>query len=229
MISPILILIAGLLVLVYLGTLPKGRLLQSITLLVLFMFAIPNLNATQGMFYSIMAVSVLIFSILGLHKDLDKKQQKNKKFKGMFLQMGIGIAFIGVMFLFQNRAGGQILGVPGALGIATTMSPLLISSLGYLENNFFFGLINLIQERIFPFIALPFIVMFSFILPIIVVAGLFAMFHLTAYSLSLGLMGFAFLIFILWGALAEFGYSEAANIAHYLWNGIVTVGMFTAI
>jgi len=128
--------------------------------------------------------------------------------------------------LVRSLAGpgnaASVIGVPSTLAVSSEfinfLSPTLVSSLGYIENLFFFGLLQV------TFLLLTFGPLARLLAPVlqlagmVLVSGAFALFHLAVFQIS-GLI-FAFFAFLIFVVSMRFFGPEPANVAHYVHNGI---------
>ena len=142
MVSSLVIGVVILAVLILLDTIPKvGNLLSNVFLLVLFFFAIPNLEKNLGIYYSLMILGVFVLSTIVKTRDTSAIFGM----KGVFVPL-ISIAFAGAIYfiltLMQTRSPTSIIGVPGlaVTGLFNTFSPAIAGSLGFVENRFFIKL-----------------------------------------------------------------------------------------
>jgi len=175
-----------------------------------------------------MALGVLIFNIIGY--SLEQRTGFNLFGSRLTGPAGFfGILVVGTLltFVIRNLAGpgnaASVIGVPQSLavspGIENWFAPTLISSLGYLENRFFYGLI-LVFNSLIALTPVVFLVQSIFgLMPLIFASLAFSVFHLAVFAIS-G-MFFALLAFILMSlvAVSPLG-GEPGNVAHYQHNGI---------
>lgn len=232
-ISPLIPFITVLLILAFLGSKGiKGFFVSNILLLVLFLFAQVAIDPKQGSFYSVMIVGVWIMFFAGFvikaKTGIDIYGSKLQGFWAMLAIIGIGLAITYVIRLLAGPgSAASVLGVPKTLAVSnvfiSTLTPTLIAALGYIENRFFFGLINVIIA-LFSFVPVLSIFsgLFFGILPILVVSALFAVFHIAVFALPS--MLFAFLAFLVFAfvAVSPLG-PEGPNQAHYIHNGLETL------
>ena len=122
-----------------LNAIPRyGYLASSTALLVLFMFQAANLDARQGTFYSVMAVSVLLFAMMRLGaQEQNAATIAGTRFTGLqysFLVIAVAVALFAFMRSLQASSTAQILGVPGTLAAGVSLSylsPAFLGVLGY--------------------------------------------------------------------------------------------------
>ena len=241
-------LIVGILILaglIGISVIPKfGEMFSNIILLVLFLFAVPNLDAKLGNYYSIMIISVFILEFVAIFFKITTADTSSALGKANpILAIMIGLITGGIIFtifsLLQSRSSASIIGVPSlALTLPAQFSPALVGALGFVENRFFINLWYIsksILGKVFisvlsliPIIG-QLVVALSMILapvlPVFMIAGLFAVFHLTAYSGQVASLIFAMIagiIFIFSTAIT--GSTLGADIGHYLWNFTISLG-----
>jgi len=236
-VNPLVLLIPMLAVLVFLGTQGKvGFRLRNILLLVLFLFATVALNPAQGTFYSLLIFGIFILSELGFI--IDKKSGVNflgnklTGTTGIFITIVLGI---GLMLVIRSLAGGgnaaSVIGVPQTLavssGVLNFMAPTLVSSLGYVENIFWFGLTG-VTLALLAFTPAGIVLgPFLTLLAISLVSLSFGLFHVSVFALS-GII-FATIAFMIFSLSNQFVGPEPANVAHYGHNALESLPLQVAV
>lgn len=232
---PFIPVIVTLVVLVALNSIPRyGYLVTNVLLLVFFMFIGANLVERTGTFYSIMALANIIFSLFKLGPEKEPGESPVRGLPVKLFSIGFGISLFLLMFLFQSRARTAVIGVPSLLavsGLSAVIGSSMIGALGFIENRFVFNLFEVFRQFVFPFLVplagpflMPFAALLLIVLPVFTAAFVFAFFHLSAFSLAVSSLIFAFLIMVIWiGSYLVFD-DEPSSIAHYLWNSVLDVG-----
>lgn len=212
--------------------LPKGKVVQLVMLGVLFLFAFAQLDEKLGAFYTTLLSLGIIFSLLAnLKPESNTIVFAGQKYSGvgfLFLSLLIGVGLFFFIKTLTVRSGtASILGIPTlavSSGFKGALAPTLSGALGFIENLFFINLFRIYKILVLPFISavtkIPQMVLY--ILGIVGVAGAFSIFHgFLGTSFSI----FAILVFMVWLILSETPVgSTPANISHYLWNFIITIG-----
>ena len=218
-------------VLLLLNAIPGyGYLVSSIFLLVFFSFQAANLNAQQGTFYGAMALSVLLFSALRFGAgDVQSVRLFGGSFSGpaySFIAVAIGLGLAALLASLEAGASGRILGVPGTLAAGSSalsvLSPAYVGALGYIENRFFFGLADVLERFVVPFVpflqAIP-----AFVPAALIVSGIFGLFHIVAYQLSFALITFAMFVMFLWLMLGRIVGEEPTSFSHFVHNARIAL------
>lgn len=238
----ILAVILGLVIYILLTLLPNpfGKLFSLLYLFIFFLFTRVHISETQGGFYTALILGIFIFDLIGFGLgEVDKFTVKGYTFRGIgFALLSFAIGFL--LFMFMRFLGGTtpaaVIGVPVALqisaGAASALSAAGIGLLGIIENRFFIGVIKALK-KLFTIAPIPFLKAIPFLmiaLPFILGAALFAIFHGTIIVGGAGFLIFAFLMFLIWGILAFTPLGElAGEIAHYLWNVVLTLSRFAVV
>lgn len=218
-------------VLLLLNAIPGyGYLVSSVFLLVFFSFQAANLNAQQGTFYSAMALSVLIFSVIRIGAgDVQSVRLFGDRFSGpaySLVVLLIGGMLAALLASLEAGASGRILGVPGTLAAGSSATAFLsaayVGALGYIENRFFFGLADIAERYIVPFV--PFLQAFpAFIIAAAAISLLFGAFHIVAYQLSISLIIFAAFVMFLWLMVSRMVGEEPTSFSHFLHNARIAL------
>lgn len=228
--------------LVYLGLtlLPKplGKIFSLLYLGIFFLFTTIHISPEQGIFYGLLIIFTFILDIIGFGLvEIDKAKILGITFKGIaFVLFSVVIGIL--IYFFMEFLGGTtpkaIIGVPQALQISTTAATALSSAgiglLGIAENRFFISLIKSLFV-LFPFIpiaAIPILGLaapiLNIILPFLIGAFLFAIFHGTILIGGVGFLIYAFFIFLIWAMIAFTPLGETAGeVSHFTWNVVKTL------
>lgn len=236
MVSPIFVLIAVLAVFVVVDTI-GNRLnlpfLSDVLIFIYFMFAYANIESqtTLATFYLIGALFVLVVKLT--ERAFAVSSESISKIGGLSLKRGMpifmvfaGIGIFLIMKLLQGAAPTSIVGVPSLAIASPLFSVISIMLLGIVETRLFFTIFNLIGKTgviTEAFTRIPIVgIVFAILAPImsiIVVAILFAVFHVTAYSLALSSLLFAGVVMVIWLiSFIIFKSDMPASLSHALWN-----------
>ena len=140
-----------------------------------------------------------------------------------------GVAMYFVIKLLSRQVGGNIVGVPNLAVttpsiIATSFKAVFEASLGIIENATAFVIFDILLAFGWMLPLLGILIKLSgFIIPLIVSSLILAIFHVTAYSVAIGLLLYAmlaFAMFIISRILLKD--SLSADTAHYLNNGLIS-------
>jgi len=233
MVNPILALIVVLLVFIILNTIKP--LLADIFIFVWFLFSIPNIEGSllTATFYGLASIFIIVIRLskptfILESETINKIGKTSLAGKIPFIGVGLGIAIFFIMRLLQGVSATAIIGVP-SLGISgQTAAVTTVMLLGIVETRFFFIIYNIFKENKGIFLKVPilsqFLGMILVVLPIIMTATLFAVFHLSAYSLNISTLVFAGLVMVIW--IISFVITKSdlpASVSHALWNGVVSL------
>ena len=233
-VSPIVPVVIVAIIIFLLGAIPKvGSLIQNIFLLILFLFAIPNLEKDLGTFYAIMIVAVLVFTALRIGvKDIQEVSEGPGFLRGRGIKIPILAVVMGFLFflllkfLVSANQGASIIGTPSlAIGSLNFMNASLIAALGIVEQRFFLAIYNVYKLFIKPILDGIITPILSFVIGVASVSIMFAVFHLQAYQLAIGSLIFAF-IFMGLSILAfeiPFIGEEPSSFGHYFHNASVSL------
>lgn len=237
LITPLTISVILLVVYLLIRFTPKvGILLSDLYLFFLFWFAYPNIDKPLATFYLFGLIFILLIDLTNqvfeveFFRSFSIGDVKFQNIGFIFLSLGIGAILFFMINLMGTRTGNIVIGVPQLATITTgTIASLFIPGLkgllGIIENRSFFTLLNILIKfgATIPLIgvvvglAMP-------IFPIIISAGLFAIYHLVAFSLAFAALIWAFLAFVLY--IISFILTKntlAADFAHWLNNVVVSV------
>tara|TARA_Y100000034_G_scaffold2862_1_gene3529 strand:- start:1182 stop:1910 length:729 start_codon:yes stop_codon:yes gene_type:complete len=232
--SPIVALIGVLALFVILDTIKP--LLADIFIFLYFLFAFINIEGSTTLATFYLFSILFVISVRIAKSTFTISSEPIKQFGGISLKskipifgilLGIGIFLL--MRILQTSAPGAIIGVPQLAITSQAFNVTTVMLLGIVETRFFFTMFNLLTEFKDIFFKIPVLgqlfSIISFTIPIAFTSILFAIFHITAYSLSISTMVFAALVMVVW--IISFILTKSdlpANISHALWNGIVSLG-----
>src|SRR3990167_2789986 len=239
MVSPTLAIIIVLVLYVILYAIGRNKnipYLADIFIFIYFLFAFINIegSATLATFYLFAIIFVIAFEVAQSKFTVNSQQIKEIggfKLKSKLPLIGIGLGFgiLLIMRVLQTSVEGSIIGVPSLAITSPAFGVSTITLLGIVENRLFFTIYELLKANTQLLLAIPFIGgllgIFNLILPVVLTAILFAIFHLTAYSLSVSTMIFAALVMVIWLLSYILTKSDLpANLAHGMWNGTIALG-----
>ena len=240
--SPILFFILALIIFIILDTI--NPLLSDITIFGYFLFAYTNIegSTTIATFYLIAILFVIMVRLAKRTFSLQEHSEAPiRKILGInltgklpILGVGLGIGIFLIMRLLQGVSTASIIGTPSLAISGDVFNVITISVLGIVETRLFFTIFNLVKENVDIFTMIPILGVVLGVLapvvPVVFVAILFGIFHLTAYGLSLSAILFAVMVMTIW--ILSFIITKSdlpANISHYLWNGIVVLNRLLGI
>lgn len=214
-----------------------GYVISTFVLATTYLFTYAIISPQQGGFYALMSVLILVAVLFGFF--IEQKTGVivlSQKFTGLgafivTLTVG-GVITLVMLKLSGGRDAASVLGVPNALAVSgsfsSALAPMLISALGFIENRFFYSIAS-VSMLLLTFTPLAGLAGFAFtFLPVVVGAGLFALFHLAVFQV--GGLFFAFTVFVLWMLVARSPLGpEPTNVSHYLWNGSVALPRAAAV
>lgn len=228
-------LIATLLIYIVLDNI--SPLLADISIFMYFLFIYANIPDQSALanFYLFGIIFVIIIRVATQFypKTRSIRELAGFTFKSKLQQFGIsiglGIILFVVMRLLQSNVSGAIIGTPAFAITSPAFSVSSIVLLGIIENRVFFTLFNVARENVAKFGLIPYIGgllrTISVAMPFIFASLLFGVFHSTAYSASVSNILFASFVMLLWlVSYLTTDSDQPANIAHGLWNGVVTIG-----
>lgn len=214
-----------------------NRWLAYIQTFLLFIFAFIVSNREFSVFYLLLFVIAILIAELNIKVRSEQQagmiggKFTTKGFTLIAISLVVGVLMYAFIAIISTRVGGQIVGVPNLAisstsEIASMLKPTFEAHLGIIENFFVF---TIFESLVVFGMMLPLLGAFMTIIPVVVplflTALMFGIFHVAAYSISLSLIlwaSLAFAIFILsWFFLKD---SLAADTAHYLNNGVVSLG-----
>ena len=235
--SPMFFFVLVLLIFIFLDVI--NPLLSDIAIFTYFAWVYTNIEGSSNLatFYLIGMLFVIVLRVANRSFSLQGHSEINtRKILGLSLAgklpvvgVGAGIVILIIMRMLQGVSTASIIGVP-SLAISSDITNLVsISLLGIVETRLFFSLYNLVKVNIAMFSTLPVVgllfAVFSPIMPILMISVLFGVFHISAYALSVSAIIFAVMVMVIWVLSYEILDSDLpANIAHYLWNGLVVLG-----
>jgi len=209
-----------------------------------FLFAFIVSSQSFSTFYLLVPLIAIVLD-LSINQINTTSQPVQGFNHGKFTQMGfkhIGIsALVGVIMylgirLLSRQVGGNIVGVPNLAvttpsTIALSFKPVFESALGIIENQIAFVILDilLVFGVLIPFIGIV-IKASGILMPLILASVTMAIFHVTAYSVAFALLLYAmaaFAMFIFSRIILKD--STAADMAHYLNNGVVSVSRSLAV
>lgn len=212
--------------------------LGSALVFITFIFAFITSNQQFSVFYILLylVAIVLDFAIGEIHTTSDRAMSIHvgkinvSRFGLITAQVITGLVIYLMISIISARVGGNIIGVPNlavssASELGKSFKPVYESALGIVENAFVFVLFDLIMVFgvLIPIIGL-FVRATVFLIPLLLSSFIIAVFHVSAYSVSVSLMIYAmaaFAIFIISKLL--FKDSLTADTAHYLNNGLISI------
>ena len=194
------------------------RFLNYAYLLLVFIFAFVVSNREFSVFYILLYLIAIVISELF---KIDTEMQAGTGLKLTLLSLGLGTAIYLVIAVISSRVGGNIVGTPD-LGISSTQEiarnfkPLFESMLGIIENFFFFMVFDMMLVLGIFALFIP------VVMPLIITSLIAAIFHASAYSVSISLMLWAMMAFGLF-IISRFALKDslAADTGHWL-NNLVT-------
>lgn len=205
------------------------RWLSYIQLFLLFIFAFVISDRSFSIFYLMMFVVAVLISELNPNVRAEEQQSKKRGFGFTILMLSIGVVMYILIALVSSSVGGNIIGVPNlavstAADIGKAFKPTLEASLGIIENFFTFAVFEALLAfgMLIPLVG-RLIQVTVIALPLLITAFIMAIFHVSAYSVSVVLIlwaMFAFGLFILSRYFAKD--SLPADTGHYLNNLIVS-------
>lgn len=204
----------------------KSPLAAYITLTIFMLFAYINIDGAGGMAL-IYLFFLLITCVIYLY--LPVQQEKTNH----LYNYGLGFIILFTMFFLQASASGLVVGVPLSIEGFKLVG---VTTAGLAENGLFLGLfavfspflsrfVVLLNDRLISRIPLAGVI-YTFMLPVIVLigptlilAGLFGIFHTTAYAGRVAAILFAASIMTIWIVSYMITKSTtAADISHWGWN-----------
>lgn len=156
---PIIIMIASFVIYLVFNSINER--LGAFFLIVFFLFAVPNIDAIQGLFYGLTLVAVMIFAPFSrLKTNRESVTIGKKRITGVLPQLGFVILGIGIWLIMRSlqvqSPAAAIIGVPqlaivGNLPETLKMlfAPTIIGLLGIIENLFFFTLYLILTTEAF--------------------------------------------------------------------------------
>jgi len=234
LITPISILIGSFVI--YLIIRSISLTVSDIFLFFMFLFAYANIDKTLATFYLIGLLFVIVVDWtnqpfeIGIAKQFKMSSFTFKGYGFMIFSLILGLFIYLAINLMGTRSGSVVIGVPILATITTStiiasFMPALTALLGIIENRVFFTLFLLLSKfgLLIPFVGL----LFSILPPVfalLLTAFIFAMFHLTAYSIVIGAIIWAMLSFTLFlSSYLITGDTLSADFAHWLNNALVAI------
>jgi len=144
------------------------------------------------------------------------------------LQLIAGLVIYLMIQTLSRAAGGNIIGVPDlaiSAPVGKVFKPVFEASLGVNENllTFVFFDILLVFGRMIPLIGIA-IGALGFLIPMLIAAGIMALFHVVAYSVAISLILYALGAFALFiASRMMFNDTLAADTAHFLNNALISI------
>lgn len=198
-----------------------------------FIFAFIVSSQSFSSFYLLLYLVVIVLD-LAITQITTTSQFKQGKFttsgfKSVSINLIIGVVMYLVIKLFSRQVGANIVGVPSLAlttpsTIALSFKPVFEASLGIIENATAFVFFDILMAfgMLIPLVGLL-IKLSGFIVPLILSSLIMAVFHVTAYSVSIALLLYAmmaFAMFIMSRIILKD--SLSADTAHYLNNGLIS-------
>ena len=211
---------------IYLIVDSKSPIISNVFVFLVFLFALantPERSLSSFYLFGILFVMIVSFTKMKWRPQVSG-EDKRSKFMLPVVGIAIGIGIFIFMRLLQSRSTASIIGVP-SLSVSTQIgkyaAPALIGILGIVENRVFFSIYELLKMSKMWF-TIPILIFLGPVVPTLLTAIGFAIFHISAYNLALSSMIFAAMVFALWLIVYEWRDDDVApNIAHYLWNSII--------
>lgn len=202
----------------------------------MFLFAYANVDKALATFYLIGLLFVIIVDWtnqpfeVGIAKEFSLGGFKFKNLGLMIFSIVLGVFIYLAINLMGTRTGSVVIGVPVLATVTTStvvanFMPALTGLLGIIENRIFFTFFNLLVRFgvLLPVVGF----LFGIGLPIVSIflaSLVFALFHLTAYSIAIGAIIWAMLSFALFLlSYLVVGDTLPADIAHWLNNILVSL------
>lgn len=211
------------------------KLLADTFLFALFMFAFIITDRGFSSYYLLALLIAIVIDLALPQFDIRPQKSANifgGKFAGVslvFVSIVIGIAIFLVIAVISTRVEGNIVGVPDLAvspldKISYSFKPALESALGIIENRIFFVFLEVLVAFGLAIPILGFIFSFiPFLVPMSIISLLFAVFHVVAYNVAIGIMIWAMLAFILFAVPYIITRDTLiADTAHYLNNAVVS-------
>lgn len=209
---------------------------SDIFLFFIFLFAYANIDKALATFYLIGLLFVIVVDWtnqpfeLGIAKKFSISKFTFKGYGFMIFSLILGFfIYIGINMM-GTRTGSVVIGVPilatvTTSTIVTSFMPALTALLGIIENRVFFTLFNLVTRYgvLIPVVGVAFGIGLP-VLPILLSSLIFALFHLTAYSIAVGAILWAMMSFALFlSSYLITGDTLSADFAHWLNNALVAI------
>jgi hypothetical protein len=210
---------------------------KHIVLFITFVFAFVVSSREFASFYLLMYLVVFVLDLT--FTQIDTTVQVGTTFNyGRFTAKGFNLVALQIVFgvviyiainLISRQVGGNIIGVPDlaitSSEIGKSFKPMFESALGIIENQFTFVIFDILLAFgvLIPLVGLV-IRATTVIIPTIIAGAALGIFHVAAYSVSIGLIiyaSIAFMLFILSRLIVHD--SLPADTAHYINNALVSV------